>query len=54
MKYSMYTPTPLIEFLLFQSMGAWGLVTLSYASDSGVARICQQGTKAREISDQAG
>ena len=35
-------------------MGAWVLVPLSYASDSGAARICQQGAKARERSDQAG
>ena len=27
---------------------------LSYASNSGAARICQQGAKARERSDQAG
>ena len=30
------------------------LVPLSYASDSGAARICQKGAKARERSDQAG
>ena len=29
-------------------------MTLSYASDSGAARICQQGAKARERNDQAG
>ena len=27
---------------------------LSYASDSGAARICQRGAKARERSDRAG
>ena len=31
-----------------------GDCALSYASDSGVARICQQGAKARERSDRAG
>ena len=51
--YSIHQPLPpLLNFP--QSMGAWVLVPLSYASDSGAARICQQGAKARERSDQAG
>ena len=48
---------PTVTFLLFQSMrggGAWALLALSYASDSGAAKICQQGAKARERSDRAG
>ena len=44
MAYTNPYPPPLIEFLSFQSMGAH--VPLSYDSDSGVARICQQGAKA--------
>ena len=42
------TPTPLIECLLFQSMGGGGgtsACALSYASDSGAPTICQQGPK---------
>ena len=31
-----------------------GPSALSYASDSGAAKICQQGVKARERSDRAG
>ena len=55
MKYSEHQPLPpLLNFFHGQTMGAWGLVPLSYDSDSGVARICQQGAKARERSDQAG
>ena len=34
--------------------GAWTLVPLSYASDSGATRICHREAKARERSDQAG
>ena len=49
MKYNIaYTNPllPLIEFLLFQSGvggGGWALLPLSYASESGAARICQRG-----------
>ena len=40
----------LLKFILFQSMGGgdnWALLPLSYASDSGAPKICQQGAKAR-------
>ena len=41
----------LFKFLLFHSIGGggggMGPSALSYASDSGAAKICQQGTKAR-------
>ena len=47
-----YTNPLLPPFKLFTPiMGAWPLVPLSYASDSGAARICQRGgggVKARE------
>ena len=37
---------PLLKCILLQSRGgAWVLVPLSYASDSGAARICQRGPK---------
>ena len=37
----------LFKFLLFQSMGNMGPFDLSYASDSGAAKIGQQGAKVR-------
>ena len=46
MKYSIHQPLPppppLLNFFHSSQWGAWGLVPLSYASDSGVARIYQQ------------
>ena len=44
-------------FLLSESTGSGGMgpcAPLIYASDSGVARICERGAKARKQSDQAG
>ena len=34
---------PFFFFFYTPIKGAWALVPLSYASDNGVARICQQG-----------
>ena len=49
MKYSIHQPYPLIECLLFQSMGGICACALSY---SGAAMICQEGAKARERSER--
>ena len=52
-----YHPSPLF---LLRSTGVGGgggmgpCAPFSYASDSGAARICQRGAKAREQSDRAG
>ena len=49
---------PLLTICVSPIKVQWGLVPLSYASDSGAARICQRGGggggKARVRSDQAG
>ena len=47
---------PLLNFFYSNQRGGGGgvLVPLSYSSDSGAARICQRGAKARERSDRAG
>ena len=53
--YQFHNPS-ILKFLLLQSkgVGAWALVPLSYASDSGAARICQRGNNlATERSDRA-
>ena len=51
MKYSIHQPLPpLFNFFHSNQWRAWGFVPHSYASDSGVARIYQQGGQ----SDQAG
>ena len=44
------------EKLFYSNQGGGGMApcALSYASDGGTARICQQGAKARERSDRAG
>ena len=60
MKYNIYQSLqPLLNLFYSNQWGAWGLVPLSYASDSGAARnlsgfvrICQEGAKARERSER--
>ena len=50
------SPTPAFKIVFYSNQGgeALALVPLSYASDSGAARIYQRGAKARERSDRAG
>ena len=57
--YFYQSPTPPLNFFVNSNQvgGAWALVPLIYASDSGAVRICQRGGgggKARERSSQAG
>ena len=50
-------PPPFFSFLLLQSTGGGGDMgpcALSYANDSGAARICQREAKTRERSDRDG
>ena len=49
MAYTNSLLPPIFKFVIFQSMGG-GMApcVLSYASDSGVARICQRGSEATE------
>ena len=48
------SPTTPLHFVLSDQRGAWPLVPPYYASDNGVARICQRGSKARKQRDRAG
>ena len=53
------SPTPPVLNFFYSNQwggggGDMGPSALSYASDSGAAKICQQGAKARERSDRAG
>ena len=51
---------PLFYFIAINGVGAWAFMPLSYASDSGAARICQrgrgpkQGSEATERGDGVG
>ena len=56
-----HIPIPYFPLFFFNSRsqrggggGTWALVPLSYASDSGTARICQPRANARERIDRAG